>query len=75
MPNYIHPEERTYIGSQCAGISGKRRDEEIWGVKGETAEVGSALRHQTAQHSGQFQGSHNDGSTETSIITAFMSCF
>ena len=44
-------------------------------MKGEAAELGSALRHETAQRSGQFQGSHNDGSTETSIITAFMSCF
>ena len=39
------------MGSQCARISGGRRDEEIWGVKGETAELGSALRHETAQWS------------------------
>ena len=63
------------MGSQCARISGGRRDEEIWGVKGETAEVVSTLRHETAQRSGQFQGSHNDGSTETSILTTFMNCF
>ena len=42
-------------------------------MKGETAEVGSALRHETAQRSGQFQGSHNDGST--SILTTFMNCY